>query len=329
MIHEGRPTYDEQRLLNILTKLTSSLGTVGALWLIIDVLTCKDKRKRSKERLLFAVSVTDLIQSVCLFVGTWAMPAESQIYGAFGNITTCNIQGFLLTFSNVCTSLYSACFGICFLLLAKSQRDASLEVEKFIHVFNISFSLIGSIAGLLQKKYNPTLVSCLLGKWPPGCSGDECVRGGGSIYMIVLFVGLPIIISYLLYCPALMMIYCDISKKLTVRISHDEVRLSVLKTIQIQALLYLGAFYVTLTFPIINRALYHASVQIPTVTAILAATFHPMKGFFNALIYKQGEVIRFWKQFKLQSKSNEVARAPVIVESSFVDNSNMMEESST
>ena len=325
----GRPTNNEQRFLSILSKITSLLGTLGALWIVIDILSNKDKRKRSKERLLFVVSVTDLIQSTSLFFGTWAMPADTQIYGALGSQTTCNIQGFLLIFSNVCTSLYSACFGIYFLLLAISRWDVSPGIEIFMHVFNLTWSLIASTVGLFQKSYNPSVISCFLSKWPLECSGDECIRGDKNVELTKFFVGFSMITSYVIYCPALIMIYCAISKEMEISVSNDPVRLTIYRTIQRQALQYLGAFYLTFTFPIIIRVYHVASKSPSIVISILAAIFYPLKGFLNALIYKQVEISRFWKRFRIQSKSNEVTREPIILSLPSVENISRNEENTT
>ena len=72
----------QQMVLAILPKISSVLSLFGSFWIIVEVLTdnhsSKPKRQQPYHRLLFAMSVYDVLESFWNFASTWPIPADTE-----------------------------------------------------------------------------------------------------------------------------------------------------------------------------------------------------------------------------------------------------------
>ena len=152
------------------------------------------KLSSTYHRIIFAVSLSDIITSFAVAVSTMPMPSNTrEVYPFFkgkmiGNTQTCAVQafayifGFNLTFN---ASLALSLFYLC--KIRYNMRDEILRryVEPFFLVSGLTFSFAGPIMLYQKQLYNPVpFVSwCNFGDYPYGCFLDddiECIRGGDS-----------------------------------------------------------------------------------------------------------------------------------------------------
>ena len=106
-------TYSRRLILAVLPKLSSLLSLSGSLWIIIEVYTHRKKRSNTYHRLLFCMSIFDILESIWNFAATWPIPKTDPtvlhiqsenhqdgqdflIYNPIGNQVSCSIQGFFL-----------------------------------------------------------------------------------------------------------------------------------------------------------------------------------------------------------------------------------------
>ena len=79
----------------IVPKISGFLLLCGSSWIIVEVLTSKNKRKTVYNRLLLSMSIMDAAVSITYIASTWPIPRFSPtVVGAFGTVGTCTAQGF-------------------------------------------------------------------------------------------------------------------------------------------------------------------------------------------------------------------------------------------
>ena len=133
--------------LAIVPKFTSFLSLLGSSWIIVEVFTEKNKTQSVYHRLLCAMSIYDVLESVWNFCSTWPIPVGSpNLWGASGTTQTCTAQGFFLQLG-LAVPMYNASLSMYYLLVIKyNMPDAKLRkrVEPSMHA--ASFLLAGGTA---------------------------------------------------------------------------------------------------------------------------------------------------------------------------------------
>ena len=140
------------------------------------------------KRIIFNISIADIIQSISLIVGPFAPPAEvRQAAWSVGNKTTCTIDGFLFSFGGCLFIMTTAFLSFYFLRKIKSRNVADADVvtvglELKIYTFVVLTSLIFNFAGVYLKTINTSVngLSCLNGSalptWCRRFSAVECLE---------------------------------------------------------------------------------------------------------------------------------------------------------
>jgi hypothetical protein len=140
------------------------------------------------KRIIFNISIADIIQSISLIVGPFAPPAEvRQAAWSVGNKTTCTIDGFFFSFGGCLFIMTTAFLSFYFLRKIKSRSVAGADVvtvglELKIYSFVVLTSLIFNLAGVYLKTINTSVngLSCLNGSalptWCRRFSQVECLE---------------------------------------------------------------------------------------------------------------------------------------------------------
>ena len=134
------------------------------------------------------------------------MPPESGMWGAIGNDTSCDIQGFLTILGCSGTILYTLSLTIYFLLVIKYDMPEAVikkQFEPFFHAVPILFSIILSVTILATQNFNPAGTVCWIASEPVGCDQNidvECVSKGNPDTLKWVSVGAPIIIVFVVNC---------------------------------------------------------------------------------------------------------------------------------
>ncbi len=118
----------KQISLAVIPKFTGLLSLMGSSFIFQDVLKSKTRRSKVYHRLLFGLSVFDMMASTVNFFSTWPIPAGTpNVFGASGTTQTCTAQGFFNETGNVCTPLYNASLCIYYVSAGKEYRWFSLQ----------------------------------------------------------------------------------------------------------------------------------------------------------------------------------------------------------
>eukprot|EP00536_Pseudo-nitzschia_multiseries_P002175 jgi/Psemu1/5036/gm1.5036_g len=110
---------------------------------------------------------------------------EPPIAKAFGNTTTCDIQGFFTTIGAIGVPIYLCSLSIFyFCIIRLNLRDHSLKkIEPFLHAAPILYSLFCGTVGLTKQYFNNAGSVCYVAPSPTTCEmlpDVECNRGEGA-----------------------------------------------------------------------------------------------------------------------------------------------------
>ena len=84
-------------ILAIIPKVSATLSMIGSGWIVLEVATNASKRKNVYHRLLLAMAVYDILESIFNFFSSWPIPRGTpNIFAAVGTTATCVTQGFFL-----------------------------------------------------------------------------------------------------------------------------------------------------------------------------------------------------------------------------------------
>ena len=134
--------------------ITGCISTFASITLTVSILRSNQKLSTVYRRLIFCLSVFDVIQSISQGISSLPMP-KGSIWGAIGNDATCDIQGFFISASFCGTVLYSLSLTVYFLLVVKyDMPEAKIKkyVEPFLHGVPIVYSLVAATFLYYNKK---------------------------------------------------------------------------------------------------------------------------------------------------------------------------------
>lgn len=203
----------QEKILALLPIPTALLSIFGSVTIIIMAFRSRSRRHWTPyTRLLLGMSVSDIYFSFHISISTFLRPREtSPRVWAFGNDTSCSIDGFLgqLAYSAI---LYNGMLSYYFLFAARfglNNKTISKYIEPSMHVLSIGFPLVTASVGLVMGVYaEPTMgMGCWVNDYPRNCgdglddTGEECLSGEiGWIFggLPFLFVGASLVINNLM-----------------------------------------------------------------------------------------------------------------------------------
>jgi hypothetical protein len=224
-------------------------------------------------------------------------PKELAIDGSAGNWATCEMQGFLIQFSLGAMAYNASLSMYYYLIIARNWSDTKIarRIEPFFHLLAVLLVLVTGIAGVALKLFNPLFTNCWIASYPIWCTQSykrlgftNCIRGDNAFLYSWFFFYAPLWISILISTICMALIFWHIRKVeravVSTVVQHHHSRS---KTSQFarQAMLYLGAFYLTWGFVSAQRILSYFFGKFWWGLSFTTALFLPMQGFFNALIY--------------------------------------------
>lgn len=209
----------QQKLFFYIPKFTSTFTLLGGLYVIRSVLISKDKRENVFHRLACAMAMGINVTSVVQFIGTFAMPKDTEdAYLPLGTVQTCSIQGAALFICNMVTFNYYSSLSLYSLIASRNKfnNKKMREYEWCFHSFVIFLPILMSIWGLKNQYFNAGFGWCWISTFPRYCSLDEsveCIRGENyepfAIFVIAVYV-----ISNTISTICIILLYCDFSKSM-------------------------------------------------------------------------------------------------------------------
>jgi len=178
------------------TKTAAILSICGSSFIIQEVL--RDPRKRSysvMHRILMIMSSFDIMFSIAIFFGTWAIPSDTpDIWYPMGNETTCKVQGFFVQMCAMITPFLNAALAFYYLLVIRYGWKEE-EVRKIeIWIFAIPFTLALGTASLALafNLYEPASLWC----WIARSLALQWLFLYGPVWFIIIFVTITMILVY-------------------------------------------------------------------------------------------------------------------------------------
>ncbi len=176
--------------------VSSAISALSSMLIIYIIFISSTKLSSIYHRILFGMSICDMIGKLAFGLGTLPYPAHGKdkwtdiinIPGPrMGNVHTCAAQGFIAYLFMEGYYHYYMCLLVYYLFaigIKMSEENIKKNLEPFFHALSIFLSLYNSVPPLLHGDYNPSNInpSCWLTSKPWFCknkdnAGVDCVRG--------------------------------------------------------------------------------------------------------------------------------------------------------
>lgn len=191
----------------LIYKCVGFLSLVGSAYVAYTILRPSKRRKNLKttyNRLLLALSVSDMISSFALFLSTWPIPKDPTAAGydefidytgevtgevsnhsspwnilfpfASGTIASCNFQGFLVQLGQSASVLFTGSIALQYVFTVRFRwRERKMKIaEKCMFGFSIGLPLSTAIAFTAMGYMNPVSHSfCWIEASPWYCDDSE------------------------------------------------------------------------------------------------------------------------------------------------------------
>ncbi|GFH46311.1 hypothetical protein CTEN210_02785 [Chaetoceros tenuissimus] len=134
-------------------------------------------------RLIFAISVADMMQSISLALGPYLNNSmEAQAFWAIGNKHTCRLDGLLLALGSTASPMYSSFLTIyyyCKLYKKMHNQSFAQKVEIWINVFILIFLVTTNTYALGTNSFNTSRGGqfCVYAVTPSGCRQQPDLYG--------------------------------------------------------------------------------------------------------------------------------------------------------
>ncbi len=206
-------TKNQNNVFNVIVLSTGSVSFFCSSLMAISIKCSKRSTSTPYRRLIYNLSIADMILSLACIIGPFASPtAETKhAYWAVGNYESCALNGSLLLCGSilVASCLVSLCFY--YLHRLKEKRDYSVSLRMWKRFQNAvrAWIVLAIVISWTTKSFNPdhTGAYCLLNESPIGCADEpdiygECRRGKESYMIGIIFLFAPWMLSFfaILYC---------------------------------------------------------------------------------------------------------------------------------
>lgn len=286
----------KQKALALLPKFPGLLSLAGSSFIFQHIIRDKKRRSTTYHRLLLGMSISDMIGSMVFFLSTWPIPEGTPgVYLASGTTATCSAVGFFNQMAALTTPCYNASLAVYYLMCVHAcwPQERIRKVEFWLHSVPISLGLGTAVSGVALTLFNSANWLCWVAPVPAGCDVDdeiECVRGNHSwifqwaflyaeVWFIFVFISIAMLCVYF-------KVYTQERANGQYRFNSDAgTNYKYSRKVANQAMLYVGAFYMTWIFGTLTRLLQLIQGKTYFPLIICMTIFFPLQGFFNALVY--------------------------------------------
>jgi len=176
------------------------------------ILRSRAKLSNSYHRIMFGMSVTDIILSSALALSSLPAPIGTpDVWKSLGNRSTCKAQGFFIMFGTTASPTYFLSLQIFYFFVIKyqsSRQNVKQKVEPFLHVAPILVGLISAVVPLVTNSFNPgSRGYCWAQDFPLHCSDNQtvdCIRGEmastqRNFLMILPWLGIMVLVCVMMW----------------------------------------------------------------------------------------------------------------------------------
>lgn len=307
---------------------TSTCSLISSATIMGMIGLSKKKLTTPYRRIIFSLGISDLIQSLAIMSGPFAPPKGTEFADwSRGNVTTCNLSGFLATNGFSLVPMYTAClcvYYVCKLRHGMSDQAFYLRVERYLHAAIVISNLLLTTTALFMGVYNSSMIgSCYYATFPSDClvadspNYGECERGTyKDVFIIIGGIGFPLLCLFTVSYSSVLLIGHARKKTLlfrarandqgagdntnyTVRQPHETnveyLSRLYMRESTIQAFLYISCFCFVYTVPCIVLVLdflgtHNYLLQGDKLIPLLLYSIFPLGGVFNILVYCRPKV---------------------------------------
>lgn len=297
-------TYDQKKLISIAPRIPCVLSIIGSGYIICNIINENKWSSSLCNRLMFGMSVCDMIGSFAQFFTTLPMPADAVVdggpsidkcyFGNLGNATACELQGFLIHSFTIAVPIYNASLCIFYLLYVRHDWDEQRlrKIEPLMHGFAL-YPMITAILIWNNGLFNPGVTFCWIARYPLGCSQDgevECVRGESTFITRWLAVAAPLAVSFITIIIT-MALLCLFVYQQDARIAafrpEDQRNYECSRKVFWRACRYVGA-YLLVWLPTIAYVVNSSSFGYDGFEfALFVFLIVPLQGALNAMIFSE------------------------------------------
>lgn len=308
----------QEKLLSLLPILPTLASTVASGTILYLVYT--SGFKTSYKRILFGLSVADIITSVTFSLQPFLPPSEtSQLVWASGNDATCTFLG-TLTQLALASVLYNGVLSYYYLLTIRfgvKEKTFATRFEPWMHALAIAYPLFTSLIGAGMGFYHELELGpgCWVTDYPAGCLDDtgECK----SPLIAWIFSGIWVVVVLLSIVVNNLVIFLAVKEQLTRGRRHSiqsDRQTKRIQAVATQAFLYVAAFFGTfvwnVTLRIMESRYYDAQDQATFFPLLVVqAVLVPSTGVFNLCIYLRPRYLKTRTDCPAESRLWAVRRA--------------------
>jgi len=213
----------------IVPMVSGPISVIASSTIIIMILRSKKKLSNIYHRLLFGMSVADIIVSLAISFSSLPSPKDTspQVWKAYGNNSTCQAQGFLYLFGASVEPIYNCSlqfYYLCMIKYVMKTEDIQNKIEPFLHTIPILFGSTAAVYSLITGSINASESWCWIQSYPFQChktSEVECIRGENAYVLRWIFQGGPYIFVFLFMGVAMAMIYHAVWKRENAMARHS------------------------------------------------------------------------------------------------------------
>jgi len=305
-------------------RITGVISAICSALIINVIFKSSTKLSSTYHRIMFGMSVCDIVGSLSMGLTTWALPSDNKwvdMYGfegtRLGNVSTCSAQGFFSMFGTTTMYVYNIALSVyyaCIIAFSMSEKKMKKCVEPLLHLFPVIIGLSLSLPFLVLEMFNPApraAAWCAMTRLPYNCEEKgwnhtvpppKCDRGSPEshermtmvITVVSSFEMVCIFVCLFLTCRKVAATYANVRGLLSLddlqsgrRYAEQLRQFSSLRATFLLSVSYIIAVFLTMLPPLI--ALWQPPERAKHYYNIHYVIF-PLQGFFNFLIFISGKI---------------------------------------
>ena len=319
---------ETRSIIQLCSSSISLISSTTIVWMI----WCSSShtfRTSPHPRIIFGLSIGDILQSLGFLLGPFVSPRGSDLDPwSIGNVYTCNFDGFLFAYGTVLVPFYLLLLAL-YLYLAIVKRMNNqiiwIRVERPAHIIIHVLSWMQIAFVLSTNLVNPYGEGsvCYVTTYPHGCwqetSDEQCTRGDWKLSQIntflhpglsypLCFIATILLLSFL--CRAMIRVErglilgvgrqscyaCILLNRFEQRENETDVQFRTrmaARELVVQATLYILVFflvYVVSLILMIQMRVKGLPIDANIVQILFIRGLYPLMGVFNLLIYTRSKV---------------------------------------
>ncbi len=294
-------------------RASAILSTISSVLIIIMILRSATGLSITYHRIMFGMSLCDIIASIAMALTTLPMPKD-MIYTGFegrriGSISSCDIQSYLQNIGTLGTLFYNVALSIYYLYSVRTdKKKLRISFEAVLHFICIAAPVAIVMAFAKYETTNPTPYLPWCGTfqaYPYWCVADgdasQCIRGdkeGMKKFVTAPLFGFLILAVMVLMFMTVWNVYQqERLAKMYAQIytfnmnSQDQIQLErskrlarMSKAYSIQAAFYVLALFISQS-GVFLRATARSLLERSVALQVWHLISRPIQGFFNLIVF--------------------------------------------